>query len=231
MKTSEKGIALMKRFEGCGLTAYKDRVGVWTIGYGTTTADKSITGRAIKKGMSITQKTADEWLRASLAKKYEPKVSKYDHIYHWTQNQFDALVSFAYNIGNIDQLTANGKRTVKQVANAMLLYDHAGGRRVKGLTERRRAEQRLFLTPVDGDHFANADKMTTRKRTVANAAGANLRELPSGESAVAAVVKKGAELAVVEDWTATNTAGGSTTKYVCVLHQGKWLWCAEKLLG
>ena len=71
---------------------------------------------------------------------------------------------------------------------------------------------------------------TLQRLTVANADGANLRELPSGESAVAATAQKGTELAVVEDWTATNTAGGSTTKYVCVLHQGRYLWCAERLL-
>ncbi len=226
MKTSENGIALIKRFEGCSLRAYQDCVGVWTIGYGITNADKSITGRTIRKGMKISRETADAWLRKSLRQKYEPKVAKYDSIYHWNQNQYDALVSFAFNIGSIDQLTANGKRTIKQIANAMLLYDHAGGRRVKGLTERRRAEQRLFLTPVEQE----PDGISTRKRTVANAAGANLRELPSGEAAVAATVKQGAELAVVEDFAATNTVG-SDTRYVCVLHQGKWLWCAEKLLG
>ena len=230
MKTSENGIALIKQFEGCSLRAYQDCVGVWTIGYGITNADKSITGRTIKRGIKIGRETADAWLRKSLRQKYEPKVAKYDSIYHWSQNQFDALVSFAFNIGSIDQLTANGKRTIKQIANAMLLYDHAGGRRVKGLTERRRAEQRLFLTPVDTDHIGDATQMITRKRIITNAAGANLRELPSGESAVAATVKQGAELAVVEDFAATNTAGGSTTKYVCVLHQGRYLWCAEKLL-
>ena len=230
MKTSENGIALIKQFEGCGLAAYRDCVGVWTIGWGITNADRAITGKSIKKGMVISKSTADAWLRKSLRQKYEPKVTKYADQYHWNQNQFDALVSFAYNLGGIDQLTANGKRTIKQIANAMLLYDHAGGRRVKGLTERRRAEQRLFLTPVDTDHIGDATQMITRKRTVANSAGANLRELPSGESAVAATVKQGAELAVVEDWTATNTVG-SDTRYVCVNYAGKWLWCAERLLG
>ena len=82
MHTSEKGLALIKRFEGCYLTAYKDRVGVWTIGWGTTNADRSITGRTLKRGMKISQSTADDWLRKSLAKKYEPLVAKYDAIYH-----------------------------------------------------------------------------------------------------------------------------------------------------
>ena len=144
MHTSNTGIALIKRFEGCFLTAYKDRVGVWTIGWGTTNADRAITGRTLKRGLKISQKTADDWLRKSLAKKYEPLVGKYDDIYHWTQNEFDALVSFAYNIGSIDKLTANGTRTKAEVEAAILLYDKAGGKRVKGLTERRIAEQKLF---------------------------------------------------------------------------------------
>ena len=150
MHTSEKGLALIKRFEGCCLTAYKDRVGVWTIGWGTTNADKSITGRTLKRGMKISQKTADDWLRKSLAKKYEPLVAKYDDIYHWRQNEFDALVSFCYNIGSIDKLTVNGTRTKAEVERAILLYDKAGGKRVKGLTERRQAEQKLFHSLAEG---------------------------------------------------------------------------------
>jgi GH24 family phage-related lysozyme (muramidase) len=163
MHTSENGIALIKRFEGCCLTAYKDRVGVWTIGWGTTNADKSITGRTLKRGMKISQRTADDWLRKSLAKKYEPLVAKYDDIYHWRQNEFDALVSFCYNIGSIDKLTANGTRTRAEVEAAILLYDKAGGKRVKGLTERRIAEQKLFHSLVEGVTSKATAKKTTPK--------------------------------------------------------------------
>ena len=95
---SQNGINLIKRFEGCKLKAYKDSVGVWTIGYGTTSADESITGTSIYEGLKITQETADEWLRLSVNQKYGPKVDKFNNIYHWTQNEFDALCSFAYNI-------------------------------------------------------------------------------------------------------------------------------------
>ena len=61
MKISDKGLNLIKKFEGCRLTAYQDAVGVWTIGYGTTNADKAITGTTSCQGLKISQATADDW--------------------------------------------------------------------------------------------------------------------------------------------------------------------------
>jgi len=142
---SNNGIKLIKEFEGCRLTAYYDSVGVITIGYGTTNADKSITGKTITKGMTISQETAEKWLKASLNKKYAPLVNKYDGHYKWTQNEFDALISFAYNIGSIDQLTANGSRSRQTIANKIPEYCHAGGKKLEGLVRRRNAERALFL--------------------------------------------------------------------------------------
>ena len=142
---SQNGIKLIKEFEGCRLKAYKDAVGVWTIGYGTTNSDKSITGTTIKSGLTISQATADKWLKKSLDTKYGPKVNKYDSKYKWTQNEFDALISFAYNIGSIDQLTANGSRSRATIANKMLEYVHAGGQVLPGLVRRRQAEHDLFV--------------------------------------------------------------------------------------
>ena len=142
---SDRGVKLIKQFEGCRLTAYYDSVGVITIGYGTTNSDKSITGTTIKKGMTISKATAEKWLKASLNKKYAPKVNKYDGHYKWTQNEFDALISFAYNIGSIDQLTANGSRTKQVIANKIPEYCHAGGKKLAGLVKRRIAERNLFL--------------------------------------------------------------------------------------
>ena len=144
-KVSQRGVNLIKQFEGCRLTAYYDSVGVITIGYGTTNADKSITGKTITKGMKISQATAEQWLKASLDKKYGPKVNKYDGKYKWTQNEFDALISFAYNIGSIDQLTGNGSRSKQVIANKIPEYCHAGGKKLAGLVRRRKAERDLFL--------------------------------------------------------------------------------------
>ncbi len=148
MKISEKGLALIKEFEGCQLTAYQDEVGVWTIGYGITNSDKSITKTTIKKGLTITKEKAEEWLRECLNKRYAPLISKYDTRYGWNQNEFDALVSFAYNIGSIDGLTANGSRSKSVISNKLLEYNKAGGKVYAGLTRRRKAERDLFLTPV-----------------------------------------------------------------------------------
>ncbi len=154
-KVSERGIDLIKEFEGCHLTAYQDEVGVWTIGYGITNSDKSITGTTIKQGLKISQSAAEEWLEESLNQKYLPKVMKYDTRYNWNQNEIDALVSFAYNIGSIDQLTANGSRSRDTIAKKMLEYNKAGGTVYRGLTRRREAERKLFLTPVEEDKEIN----------------------------------------------------------------------------
>ena len=147
MKISDNGLNLIKKFEGCRLTAYQDAVGVWTIGYGTTNADQAITGISIRQGLRISQETADEWLRQSVDKKYGPKVDKYSK-YEWNQNEFDALVSFAYNIGSIDGLTASGSRSKEEIADKIPAYNKAGGKVLSGLTKRRQEERTLFITPV-----------------------------------------------------------------------------------
>ena len=147
MEISQKGLNLIKEFEGCVLHSYYDAVGILTIGYGTTNADASIIGTRIYDGMTISQETAEEWLRKSVNNKYVPQVMKYDNVYHWNQNQLDALTSFAYNIGSIDALVAYGQRSISEISNAMLLYDKAGGQTLVGLTRRRKAEKELFDTP------------------------------------------------------------------------------------
>ena len=143
---TNKCIKLVKKFEGLYKKAYRDEVGVWTIGYGITNADKSITGATIKAGLVISEKTADNWLERSLNSKYLQKVMKYDKKYNWNQNEIDALISFAYNIGSIDGLTANGTRSRATIAAKILEYNKAGGKVYRGLTRRRKAERKLFLT-------------------------------------------------------------------------------------
>lgn len=135
MKVSNDCIELIKQFEGCRLTAYKCPAGVLTIGYGHTAG--------VKEGMKITQVQAELFLLEDL-QKYEDMVNKYDSKYKWKQNEFDALVSFCYNIGNIDQLTANGTRSRQVIAQKMLLYNKSAGKVLPGLVSRRKAESDLF---------------------------------------------------------------------------------------
>lgn len=150
--TSQTGIDLIKQFEGCRLTAYKCSAGVWTIGYGHTSG--------VTSGMTITQAQAEAYLKSDLAK-FESHVSGYNATYAWNQNEFDALVSFAFNIGNIDQLTANGTRSRATIASKMLEYNKAGGAVVQGLVTRRAAEQALFLKASSGTSSSSSTTTTT----------------------------------------------------------------------
>lgn len=168
-KISNNCLALVKRWEGCYLNAYKDPVGIWTIGYGTTDADKSITGTTIKRGLKISQEKADDWLRKSLNKKYLPLVLKYDSKYDFNQNQLDALVSFAYNIGSIDQLTANGTRSISQISSHITAYNKAGGKVLTGLVRRRADEKALFdrkVSTVKAKKYTVTFQTETKYRVV-----------------------------------------------------------------
>ena len=138
MKTSQRGINLIKQFEGVRLTAYKCPAGVYTIGYGHT--------RGVKRGMKITEEEASAYLTADL-RNSEKAVERYDSVYHWNQNEFDALVSFTFNCGaaNLRSLLRNGRRNRSQISAALPLYRKAGGKVLKGLERRRAAEKALFL--------------------------------------------------------------------------------------
>lgn len=145
MKVSNNGLNLIMKFEGCRLTAYQDAVGVWTIGYGHTSG--------VRKGQRITKEQAIEFLKQDCLKA-EKNVNAYATRYNWNQNQFDALVSFAFNIGSINQLTANGKRSIAEISQKILAYNKAGGKVLKGLTDRRKAEKALFDKYVIPDKVA-----------------------------------------------------------------------------
>lgn len=138
MKINARGLEIIKYFEGCRLSAYKCPAGVPTIGYGHT--------RGVKIGDVITQEQADEYLQEDL-KVFETHVASFNDKYNWSSNEFSAMVSFAFNIGSITQLTARGTRSKAEIADKMLLYDYAGGKRLTGLGARREKERELFLTP------------------------------------------------------------------------------------
>lgn len=148
MKTSDRGIALIKHHEGVRLTAYADPVGVLTIGYGHTSAAGA---PQVTPGMKITQAGADAILRQDLAKfeKYVTDAVKVP----LNQNEFDALVSFTFNLGpgNLRSSTLLKKLNAGDRAGAadeFLKWTKAGGKTLPGLVKRREAERALFLTPM-----------------------------------------------------------------------------------
>lgn len=146
MKTSAAGIALIKQFEGCRLAAYQDIVGVWTIGYGST--------KGVYEGMRITRQEAEDMLAQRLADEFEPGVMEAIDDAPTTQNQFDAMVSLAWNIG----VGAFGRSSVAKyhvagnyeaAANLFLAWDKAGGKANPALLRRRQTEAALYRSAAD----------------------------------------------------------------------------------
>ena len=139
---SKNGMALIKKFEGCNLTAYKVQESdeYYTIGYGHYGSD-------VEGGQTITDEEAVTLLYAD-CDRFIAHVNKYMSIYNFNQNQFDALVSFAFNVGNIKSLTNSGTASIEKISADMLLYCKSNGVTLRGLVNRRKAEQELFNTPV-----------------------------------------------------------------------------------
>ena len=141
MKTSEAGINLIKKFEGLKHSAYKCPAGVWTVGYGST-------GPHVKPGMLITSKEAEALLVKDL-ERFEDAVN-YNATWPLTQNQFDACVCLAFNIG---VRRFSGSTLVKYInqgnmleaANQFLPWVLVDGKENAGLKRRRKAERELFL--------------------------------------------------------------------------------------
>jgi len=140
MHTGNKGIELIKHFEGCELEAYKCPAGVWTIGYGHI--------KGVHEGMKITEMQAEEMLKSELHE-YEGYINDYVTV-PLNQNQFDAMVSWVYNLGGGNLRSS----TLLKVLNAgdydgvpaqMLRWNKAGGKVLEGLTRRRQAEADLFV--------------------------------------------------------------------------------------
>jgi len=139
MRTGTQGIELIRHFEGCRLNAYLCPAGVWTIGYGHT-AD-------VKEGDSIDQEAAEAFLIKDL-EKFEQAVTRLVEV-PLTQQQFDALVSWTFNLGagNLAASTLLRKLNNYQYAEVpeqMMRWVRAGGKVLDGLVRRRAAEAALF---------------------------------------------------------------------------------------
>ncbi len=138
---TQAGIDLLKSFEGLRLKAYKDSVGIWTIGYGHT--------GSVSPDMEITAGEAEELLKKDL-ESFEAGVQKLLTT-PVTPNQFAAMVCFAYNcgLGNFKQSTllrCVNKHNIAGAADEFLRWDKAAGIVLPGLTRRRKAERELFLS-------------------------------------------------------------------------------------
>ena len=154
MSISQRGIDLIKSFEGFRGKAYKalSTEKYYTIGYGHYGAD-------VYEGMTITKEEAERLLRSDLVK-YTGYVNTFLNTYNITvnQNQFDALTSFTYNVGNVwknqdfslKRYLINGinNYSADQITTAFRNWNKSGGKVIPGLTRRREAEAKLFLEGV-----------------------------------------------------------------------------------
>jgi GH24 family phage-related lysozyme (muramidase) len=212
MKTSEKGIKLLKNFEGCRLKAYKPvpTEQEYTIGWGHY---------GVKKDTTWTQKQADDQLIKDLSK-YENFVNRLNRKFN--QNEFDALVCFVYNCGNGNLITLCKNRSNKQIAEAMLKYNKAGGKVLEGLNKRRKAERELFLTPVNTStkeekpikEKGSLDKLPCEVKTLVDV---NIREGAGTNYPVIRVAKKGTVLKVWAVLTSNGEKWGKNGReYYCL---------------
>lgn len=177
MKLSTTGAQLIEQFEGFVPHPYRDAVGVWTIGYGSTKGVGPSTPR-------VTRAQAEARLMREVDATYGAAINALR--LPLNQNQFDALVSFVYNVGpgGVSSSTGVGRalraKRWTDAANALLAWDKVGGRTLTGLSRRRRAERALFLKtdrwegyPADErrwiteyDQLLSANKGKVRRRVL-----------------------------------------------------------------
>lgn len=142
MKTGPRGLALIKKWEGFRPAPYVCPAGVWTIGYGTT--------RGVgPNSPHVREAEATERLVDELGRIYEPAIHRNVKV-PLTQLQFDALVSWVYNLGETNLRNSTMLRRInleqwEQAAEALKWWNKAGGRVLQGLVNRREEEAALFL--------------------------------------------------------------------------------------
>lgn len=168
-KISQNGLNLIMQFEGCRLRAYQCSAGVWTIGYGHTAG--------VRQGQTITQVQAEEYLKQD-CRKFENYVNNKAYVpvtAQLNQNQFDALVSFAFNCGQGNLKTLCAGRSTAQIAAALPKYNKAAGKVLSGLVRRRAAEQKLFNAAVSGTaETANTETEDYNMKTIKKGSKGNV---------------------------------------------------------
>ncbi len=156
MHLGEKGEKLIKHFESCRLDAYQDSKGIWTIGWGNTSYEN---GARVKEGDHVSQHRADELFRR-ISQKFVNEVSYLTRGIQLQQHQFDALVSFAYNVGadiDADEIAEGlGDSTLLRlilentdhpgISGEFLKWNESGRKVLPGLIRRRKSEAYLYTT-------------------------------------------------------------------------------------
>jgi len=219
MQMSPEGMnALLKKFEGCKLTAYRCPANVCTIGYGHTTAAGA---PAVQDGMKITQQQADDILSRDLHQ-YEAAVTTLVH-QPLNQHQFDVLVDFAYNagIGNLKSSTLLKKVNAAQfdqVPTELLKWTKGGGKVLPGLVRRRQAESAWWASgeataasavkeePTTDEHEQRADPDPVPVRTMADSKQGNAALLTAGLGGLGAAKEVAAQAQDASD-TANQLVG------------------------
>lgn len=142
---TQEGIELIKSFEGLRLKAYKCPAGVWTIGYGHT--------KGVKEGDVITEEEAEDMLKKDVLN-FEINV-RGAVIPNLNDHQYDALTSFAYNVGlgnfrksTLLRLINSGITAREDITNQFMRWVYAGGKKLTGLVRRRTAEAELYFLPI-----------------------------------------------------------------------------------
>ena len=234
MKTSEAGIALIKEYEGCKLTAYKCPAGVWTIGYGHTAAAGE---PIVSEGMRITAVEATNILKRDL-NKFEQGVNQAVMV-ELAQNEFDALVSFAFNVG----LGAFQRSTLLRKLNAgdfaavpgeLMKWTKAGGKELPGLVRRRRAEAGMWRGINDAARDVRAVPDEPPVKRISESKEANGAIVAGASSAVAVaseiapLLQQGADITTV----LTSALGRPTVLVllvVIVIACAIWVWRKQRL--
>jgi lysozyme len=232
MQTSQKGVDLIKEFEGLRLKAYLCPARVWTVGFGHTT---SAGPPVVQPGMTITKDQAEDILRSDL-KKYEAGVLRLVKV-ELTQGQFDTLVSFAYNCG----VGALARSTLLKRVNAgrfnavpaeLMKWTKAGGRELAGLVRRRRAEAALWravdeAAPVDPDESGAAPELPKPSKTMAGSREGNAALAAGGAAAITAAGEAASHVGTLSD------ALGRPALFVLIgvalLCAAIWYWRRQRL--
>jgi lysozyme len=162
MKTiNSRGLTLVKHFEGCQLRAYRDEVGVWTIGYGHTGLQHK--DGTVHAGRVISQADAERLLAYDMHQ-FEARVNTFVKV-PLTDDQFAALVAFDFNTGSLHKSTLLrllNESKYKAAAGQFVRWNRAGGRVLRGLTRRRLSERNLFNG--DADFLVTPAKMAALEK-------------------------------------------------------------------